>query len=239
MATKTVVLDLKLAWQRVKQESIGRGFTRHPFEMELAESDLDSWLTNIGREFSINAYRPNGVYIANVPKGKGAVRPGACIALKDRLVYAACVGAVLHNIRTALTWPNRTIDFSYPLSQANNDPKWIRGEFQSWQRFREASLELLKARPYAVLADITGYYENIDLATLRSDLVGTGADESVVTALMVSLNRWAQIGGRGIPQGQNTSDILGKLYLNSVDRSLYQYDYLHCRYVDDIRIFCN
>ncbi|HSZ54155.1 MAG TPA: RNA-directed DNA polymerase [Tepidisphaeraceae bacterium] len=232
-------MAIDLAWQRVRSGAAGRGFIKHPFELYLVETDLRNWLDKILSEITNGLYQPSTISIANVPKGKGAVRPGAWMALRDRLVYTACIGTILPEIRRALSWHDRTIDFSYPLSRNDTDVRWIVDDFKAWQRFREASIAFLTGKAYVVLADITGYYENVDLATLSSDLRTAGAKDETMHLLTTCLNRWAQVTGRGIPQGLAASDILGKLYLNAVDRLLYQQGYLHVRYVDDIRIFCS
>jgi hypothetical protein len=93
--------------------------------------------------------------------------------------------------------------------------------------------------PYVVICDITGYYENVDIPILMSDLKQIGVPAPVVNMLSMCLNRWAQVTGRGIPQGHSPSDILGKIYLNSVDYNLRAMNYTHYRYVDDFRIFCH
>jgi hypothetical protein len=88
------------------------------------------------------------------------------------------------------------------------------------------------------MADISSFYENIDISLLVSDLRDTGAPPAAIDQLSVCLNRWSQVPGRGIPQGQSSSDILGKLYLNNIDQVLKSMGYSHLRYVDDIRVFC-
>ena len=65
-----------------------------------------------------------------------------------------------------------------------------------------------------------------------------GVDRHVVALLSTCLNRWSSGNGRGIPQGISASDILGKVYLNSIDLALRELGFVHLRYVDDIRIFC-
>ena len=102
------------------------------------------------------------------------------------------------------------------------------------------SLDLINNRfNFLVVADIAGYYENIDLATLRSDLNQLNIDKNLVNFLMINLFRWStqQVRGRSLPQGLSASDILAKLYLNTIDLSLNDLGITHLRYVDDIRIF--
>jgi len=124
-----------------------------------------------------------------------------------------------------------------------NKPKgaeWLESRFVAWRRFRELSLnEIAKGANYVVSTDIVGFYENIALRTLASDLNDLGVAAPVVAALSSSLSRWSGVRGRGVPQGYSPSDILAKLYLTRVDRALAEAGYRHLRYVDDYRIFCS
>lgn len=52
------------------------------------------------------------------------------------------------------------------------------------------------------------------------------------------LRQWSFRGDVGIPQGYSASDILAKLFANTLDNLLLNNGYTHLRYVDDIRIFC-
>lgn len=88
-----------------------------------------------------------------------------------------------------------------------------------------------------LFTDITGYYENIALEIVASDLRQLGVPENIVVALSTMLNKWAQSPGRSIPQGQSASDILGKVYLNTIDNTLRNNGIQHVRYVDDFRVF--
>jgi hypothetical protein len=233
-----MLLDLDTAWKRLKREGPHRGFVRHPFELALTELDLPAWLEAIRQDLRTGRYAPGAVTICDAPKGKGAVRPGGILSLRDRLVFIAAVGACFPAIHKAISaWPE-LVDHAYTLARRPDEIEWLTDPFKAWQRFRERSLaELDKGATHAVIADITAYYENIDLPTLISDLIATGAPKSVVDLLSNCLNRWAQVNSRGIPQGHSASDILGKLYLNRVDRALRDRGYLHYRYVDDFRIF--
>src|SRR5436190_14821902 len=87
------LLDLDTAWKRLKLEGAHRGFVRHPFELALTESDLPAWLNAIREDLRTGGYAPSAVTICDAPKGKGAVRPGGILSLRDRLVFIAAVGA--------------------------------------------------------------------------------------------------------------------------------------------------
>lgn len=233
------LVDLQTAWRRVKFDIPDRVFIRHPYEIKLIELNLEDWLARLLEKVRNGTYSPDAIMVADVPKGRSAVRPAGHLAMADRTMYAACVGACFTNIHQTLRWSQGTVDFSYRLASDPADPGWISNSFTSWTDFRTKSLDKIASGiAYVIIADIAGYYENIDLSTLVSDLRQIGASVEAVDQLSVCLNRWAQVQGRGIPQGHSPSDILGKLYLNSIDLNLRNKGYSHFRYVADIRIFC-
>jgi hypothetical protein len=238
------ILDLQLAWRRVKADIIElkRVFVRNPYEIKLIEQNLGNWLNSLMEAVSNNVYNPAPMHICDVPKEKGLIRPGSQLSLSDQIVYAACLSACLPYIHKAIFWAQGTVDFSYRLAIEPNNPVWFRNRFEGWEEFRKNSLAKIdEGISYVVIADISGYYENIDINLLVSDLRNTYAPAPAISQLSNCLNRWSQIviGGRGIPQGLSASDILGKLYLTPIDLHLKQLGFIHYRYVDDIRIFCH
>jgi hypothetical protein len=228
-----------LAWARVRADISDRVFVRPPFEVELVEVDLASWLEALRKAIASDIYRPSPMLVCDVPKARGGIRPGSHLVITDRVIYAACVGACLPQILRTIEWSQGKVDFAYQLSADTTQRRWLRSQFAGWQDFRAQSLAALdKGYSYVVIADISAFFDNIDLATLVSDLKQIKADDTVVQQLSGCLNRWCLMQGRGIPQGQSASDILAKLYLNSIDANLQAMGYVHLRYVDDFRIFC-
>ena len=148
------------------------------------------------------------------------------------------MGGCFLAIHDALSWSQGTVDFAYQLAKDWTAVKWLRSQFKGWQRFREQTLAALKSHEHVVFCDISAFYENIDIGLLVSDLRSSSAPPPAVEQISACLNRWAQVPGRGIPQGTSASDILAKLYLNAVDQNLETMGREHQRYVDDIRIFC-
>lgn len=233
------ILDLPTAWGRMKRDITDRVFIRHPYAAEVIESDLNGWLDARLEEIIKDEYHPQPMFVCDVPKGGALIRPGSHLSFRDRLIYAACLGACFPHIHKTLSWSQGVVDFSYRLAVDSRNPEWIRRKFTGWQDFRQKSIELIdKGASYVVVADITAFYENIDIGILLSDLRQIGAPQPAVDQISACLNKWAQVPGRGIPQGQSASDILAKLYLNNVDQNLRWMGVTHLRYVDDIRVFC-
>jgi len=117
---------------------------------------------------------------------------------------------------------------------------WFTNIFAGWARFRKIQLDKAadQRKSHVVFTDLTGFYENIDLDTLISDLRGLDCDFGVVDLLKSCLYRWSSIPGRGIPQGYSASDVLAKVYLNPVDTAMVDNGFDYVRYVDDMRVFC-
>jgi retron-type reverse transcriptase len=235
------LLDLDLGWTRtIADITERRTFVRHPYELELVQIDLQAWLAQLRDLLRADRYYPSPMLFIDVPKGRGGVRSGAYLTLPDRVVYASLVAAALPNIERHLAWAQGTVDFSYQLRRTRRGADWFRSRFLAWREFRESSLRRVhEGLPYVVMTDISDFYDSIDIATLLSDLRQMDTPEALVTQLSACLNRWADPLKVGIPQGQSASDVLAKVYLNSVDRNLRAMDYGHFRYVDDYRIFCN
>ncbi len=233
-------LDLALAWRRTKADlQSERVFVRTPYEIELVEENLEDWLLQLQQKIQ-SGYRPSSTVIADVPKGNGAIRPGAILSPEDRTVYAGIVGALLPTIYVGLKWEQGTVDFAYQLSEQFDRTKWFTNSYTGWTEFRNAQLQRLADDDitHVVVSDLTGFYENIDLTILMSNLRTLGCDHDIVQLLQTCLYRWAPLPGRGIPQGYSASDILAKVYLNTIDRAMIDEGFDYIRYVDDMRVFC-
>ncbi len=230
-------IDLHKAWTLVRHDLDHRVFTQSPFHEELVKIELESWINELRARLRAGRYNPTAPLMANVPKARGTVRPGIILPLEDQVVYAACVAACVPAIRRSVGWAENKVDFSYRLSHRNT--KWFTSAYDGWTNFRNASLRYIEdGYSYVVIADISAYYENISLERLISDLRQLGVAETLISQLSTCLNRWA-ICGKGLPQGFSPSDVLAKLYLNSTDKRLQGLRFKHCRYVDDIRMFCS
>ncbi len=233
------LLDLHLSWRRVKHDMANRVFIGHSYSVTLIESDLNNWLSSIRTRLSNGTYAPSPMFVCDVPKENGLIRPGSHLSYTDRLVYTACVGACFEPIHRHLKWSQGSIDFSYIFAIDPKNPDWIRDRFAGWRDFDQKSVaQIAGGIPFVVMADISAFYENIDIGLLVSDLRAIGAPAEAVDQISACLNKWSQITNRGIPQGQTPSDILAKLYFNNIDRNLQTMGYTHLRYVDDIRVFC-
>ncbi|WP_118839643.1 RNA-directed DNA polymerase [Salinibacter ruber] len=213
-------------------------FIDRPLAIQLVERNYDTWKEELAGEIE-SGYKPSDATPFLVPKGGDLVRNGRHLTIKDRTVYNACVTNLQPCIYGAVGWSQGNMDLSYQLSENHELQGWFDGNhFDFWTQFREDSCSKLEEHEWVAEADIASFYDNIDIRTLKSDLEREGADEDVTRLVVSCLQRWSIFEGRGIPQAYNSSHILAKLYLNTLDEKLYGQGFDHLRYNDDIRIFC-
>ncbi|MFZ2114472.1 MAG: RNA-directed DNA polymerase [Solirubrobacteraceae bacterium] len=154
------------------------------------------------------------------------------------MVYTAAVGACLPNIFTATRWSQGTCDFATRLNSSKLDAtEWMRNPFRGWKEFVDRSVYRCQTHPVVVVADIAGYFENISMNLLASDLRRIECPSPAIKLISECLNVWAMSPDRGIPQGVMASDILAKLYLEAFDEHMRNEGLVHVRYTDDIRVF--
>ena len=235
------MIDLELAYRRVKIDiSNERVFIPNTFELDLVDIDSESWLRAIRDQIAQGMYNPDANAIIEIPKSGGLIRPGSNLCLTDCIIYTSLAQAILPEALQALSWSQGRIDYSYILTGDGDSPKWFRHKFEGWVSFREKSIEKIDAgSSHIVIADISAFYDSISIRLLISDLAQLGIPAEIQNQISSCLNRWAIVPSRGIPQGYSASDLLAKIYINSIDENFRNLAYDHYRYVDDFRIFCN
>jgi hypothetical protein len=235
--SKIARLNFPLALQRMKLDRPDRAFFTHPRLFEWVELDTEGWFAAVRMRLE-QGYAPHSSLTCSVPKPGWLVRPVTVLDEQDELVMNALIGNFYAKAFDLLGPFQGDPDVAYQLQRDENEKEWLHTGFRVWTEWRNKSLHKLAGSQFVVLADIAGFYENIDLQRLRNDLSALSVEPVLLDLLMSLLNRWAQPRGKGIPQGYSAGDILAKIYLNPIDRALRNQSFTHLRYVDDIRIFC-
>jgi len=244
MSLDALTIELDLAWRRVLGDSGHRHFVTHPHLRDWVEHDRQAWLQRLASEIGAG-YAPRSCHLCLAPKAAALVRPGAVLCPEDEVIYTWLVGRFHMAVWQNLAWSQGNPDCAYQILPPVEDPnskkavQWIRGGVRAWTSFRQKSLSLLTSEvSHVVISDVTGFYDNIDLPRLASELKVLGTSGSDLDLLSLCLRRWNHPRGKGIPQGYTASDILAKVYAHPLDRALRNEGFVHLRFVDDIRIFC-
>ena len=233
----TIDLDLELGWKRYKKDLTDMCFADHPFEVPLIEANLAEYLSDLKSKLA--NYTPSRSEVIYIPKPNFHLRPGSNLTPQDSIIFQSITLFDIEKIRKELIWSSSKQRFAYILKEDQSKADWFVHEYKGWKSFREKSLEHIDSGyPFVLFADVSGYFENISIQRLISDIKGMGVSKEVLSCLSACLNRWAEPRTRGIPQGYRPSFILGEVYFNSLDKRLFNNDIIFCRYVDDFRIFC-
>jgi hypothetical protein len=235
-----MTIDIDLAWNRVKKDLKEKHFISPLFLPDILQTDLTKWLGELKIKIESKTFQPHPMEIVEIPKGKGLIRPGSLLFIDDNIAYSALVQECYSKILTQIEWSQNVVDFAYIVTKENmTSSNWYKSQLFGWNSFREKSLEKIKGGfQYVIVTDLTGFYENVDIPILVSDLRAIGIDNEIVNELSKCLNRWTQVNNKGLPQSNSASDILAKLYLDNIDKGMKNAGFNHLRYVDDIRIFC-
>ncbi len=229
--------ELSLAWTRTIVDHGSHRFVDHPHVQRWVEFDLHAWLLELQAEL-LAGYTPRPSQMCWAPKPNGLLRPGSVLEVEDEVVYNVLIGRVFPALHAQIFDLRGEPDVSYQLAPDPDDPEWIKTDFRLWTQWRKRSLEKLESGvSFLLIADITGFYDNIDIKRLMSDVRQVHDAPDEIRLLTDCLNAWAHPRGRGIPQGYSASHLLAKLFLEPVDRNLANDGFSHLRYVDDFRIF--
>ena len=185
----------RLAYERVKADNGWRVFYRHPFEMALVDVSPDSWLEEVEQLVDSAGYVADPAPPLEVAKPNWHVRPGLALSLRDQLAYNYATLKAAAAVGPLLEWSAYTVRFSYRVARAGRE--WFEREFQGWRNFDRVSLgKISGGAKYVVVADISGYYENIDIGRLVTELAAAQVDQTTRDQLSRLWNKWAGVRGR-------------------------------------------
>lgn len=209
-----------------------------PFEYEAIRH---SWpnLKNEICQIDLKYYESRSFRRFLVPKQYGGYRVAMQLDPIDTIVYTALAyeaAELVENFRVPL---ERKVACSYRVELGP------RGElFRSkngWDDFHIKSQELASSGVYhqVVTADIADFYNQIGHHRIRNALEAAGIEKNRTKNIENLLMNFTRGQSQGIPIGPAASIIFSEACLSDVDNFLLRKGYIHTRYVDDFRIFCN
>ncbi len=202
----------------------------------LYEDKLFNILENLFNDYEDGNRSPIPLLKIDVPKPNFTIRPMSRPETKDWILYEAIVESISNGIMRDKNICKRSYSFLNFLPGTEKENNWIKFD----DRCREF---YTLGNKYAVVADLTGYYENISLSELRKRIINyieqNTDNEKLVNVLHKMLNKWSdeRVSGYGLPQGPPASSFLADIYLDHVDNKMEKHEN-YVRYMDDIRIFC-
>lgn len=200
-------------------------------------SEFSSELEKLLEGYEKESDNVNPLFKIDVPKANFAIRPMSRPETKDWLIYEAIIDYLSKKILRIEDVCKRSFSI---LGFKTNGIK----RTEAWLKFDEKCRNLYgSGYKHAVVSDLTGYYENVNLEELRKRIINyleeDGNDQKLTNVLTNLLRKWSdeRIKGHGLPQGPPASSFLADIYLDYIDRKMEKYEG-YFRYMDDIRIFC-
>jgi len=237
MLKLSAILNLKLAWQRVKADQYN-DLLPDILELRDVDSDIDATIQSIKTRLD-SGYQPSDALRIDVPKKGYTLRPGSSLVPEDRLVYQALADFISKWVEE----PPREACFSYRINKTNSKSKSM---FQfwrkSWLQMKEKMRDLYESGQYCCLlrTDIAAYFEHVDHDILKTDILDPEIKrKDALEILDRLLRKWAVSEARhlGLPQGCDASSYFGNLYLREVDKIMIRNGFRYFRYSDEIFVF--
>lgn len=210
-----------------------------PFEFTAIRWDWDAkikpWLRNEDmQQWKIRPYRR-----CLTPKHRFGFRISTQPDPIDTLIYTGLIYELGDDIEAARLPKSKNVSFSYRF-QPNSDGRLYDSSY-TWDAFQKHSKALAETECFShvVIADIADFYPRIYFHPLENALATCTSKTGHVSAIKKIIKSWNHSVSYGIPVGSAASRLLAELVIDDIDKGLVSEGTIHCRYVDDFRLFCS
>lgn len=172
------------------------------------------------------------------PKPERGYRPSMQLDPLDCILYTALTHALGHDIEASRLPVTDKIGLSHRFAPSSDGDLWQHDS--NWSAFIDRTRELARAASvtYILKADIADFFPHIYHHRLETRLRRATTETYYAETIMRMLGAWGGRVSYGLPIGPAASRLLAELLLDPIDRMLQEQGYKHCRWIDDIRIFC-
>jgi hypothetical protein len=179
----------------------------------------------------IQSYYPSAKLTLNMPKSKFSFRPVTYLLPIDTVMYQAIVDQIINYKREKFS----RFVYSHIINKIDNDEVFDE-PIKHWKKMRDVlRKKYYQGNNHYFFCDISGYFENIKLNTLKKTLqfyVGRN-ETSYLLPLFILLDKWCYADSQGLIQTHNASSILSKIYLSQIDSKFSDLKDKYARYVDE------
>src|SRR5215468_2575575 len=221
--------NLELAWERVRANRGSGGVDGQSLEAYGAQ--LDEQLERLHSELKEDAYQPQPVRQASIPKAGGKLGEQRILGVptvRDRV----CQQALLNRLEPIFEPVFDDANFGYRLGRSTRDA------------MRKVWREIQSGREWIVDADLKDFFGSLDQEKLLTLVAQRIADGRVLRLIKAMLKAGSYGHGRLFPtergtvQGGVVSPVLSNVLLTPFDREMRLRGYQLTRYADDWVITC-
>lgn len=170
-----------------------------------------------------------------VPKEELSYRAATQLDPLDSVIYTA----IIHQFGQAIEARRRPIGestvFSYRCAPSSDGDLYQSRD--AWNKFWRHALSLSSRYPFALMVDISDFYNQIYHHTIENQLIEAKLPNQATKWVVRLLETVSAMVSRGIPVGPHAAHLLAEASLIPVDNSLAARGVPFCRFVDDIVVF--
>lgn len=221
------ICDFQNLFKAHKKARLGK---RHKKDVILFEANLSENLWNIKNSLENHTYKVGGYkkFLIYDPKK----REIQALSYYDRIVQHVLCDEVL------------TPFFDKRLIYDNCACRIGKGNHFALDRlscFMKQHYKNYGANGYVLKCDIKKYFSSIHHQVLKNQLEKIIPDKNILKLLFNIIDSYEHSTNRGLPMGNQTSQIFALFYLNSIDRFIKENLKIkhYIRYMDDMVLLCN
>lgn len=188
--------------------------------LEDARKAADLYLAPLSQRLLTGSYQQGGSSTYRLPKPDGSYREIQVFNVTDRLVHRAAADLLTPVIDRLL------LESAYAYRRGLNR----KGAASALQQ------ELQRENPTGVKADISAFFDSVNIDSLRCMLDGLFPCEPLIDLIIRGLIMVGRA-AKGLPQGSPLSPVLSNLYLLSFDKEMEREGFRLIRYGDDFAVF--
>lgn len=205
-----------------------------PIEIEILNDNLSDSVTKIC-DLDISTHQPSAPRRFIVPKDELSYRAATQLDPLDSVILTALIYKYGNDIEKRRRAISENSVFSYRFSSSLDGDLYQ--SHTAWNRYWEHCYKLAETHGFALIADISDFYNQISHHTLENQLNESGLPNQATKWLLRLLEKVSVKVSRGIPVGPHAAHILAEASLIPVDNSLATRGLLFCRFVDDVIVF--
>lgn len=207
-----------------------------PLELDAVLALRNEMKTLLSSE-DVSKLSPSAARRFTVPKDDLSVRQATQLNLLDSIILTALVHEYGNLIEKRRRPTNENKIFSYRFKPS--DDGWLYDRTFDWTPFWKRCYEQAEKYSYALVLDISDFYNQIYHHTIENQLIESGLPNQAHKWILKLLESLTAKVSRGIPVGPHAAHLLAEASLIPIDNSLVSQGINFCRFVDDFVIFAN
>lgn len=191
---------------------------------KIADLDISSSLPAASRRFI-------------VPKGELSYRAATQLDPLDSIIFTALIyqfGQLIEDKRRPI---HESTVFSYRFDPSDDGELYQ--SHGAWNAFWSHCLEMSREHNFALLVDVSDFYNQVYHHTIENRLIDSGLPNQATNWIKRLLESVTSKVSRGIPIGPHPAHLLAEASFIPIDNSLLARGITFCRFVDDIVIFAD